>query len=131
MNPEHEVLDRLQHEAARHRQEVYPGDLLADIRSRLTTPRSGFRPRWSVAAAAVLVVAALAGHLASRGPAPPVRTRSLSPFQTVPRVSALSAPRTLSPTPSGMGRALRLGAEALSSLRPPSRAGSVPKEDGK
>ena len=135
MSPEDDVLDRLQREAARHRREAYPGDLLADIRPRLGG-RDRSRARWPLAAAAALVATALAAHLAFRAPAPAARVRSLSPFQTVPRATALSAPppRTLSPTPAQLGRALRFGAEALSALRPPSRAQSiesVPEEEGK
>jgi hypothetical protein len=127
MSPEDHVLDRLQREAARHRREAYSGDLLADIRPRLGG-RDRSRARWPLAAAA-LVACVLAAHLAFRAPAPApaARVRSLSPFQTVPRATALSVPppRTLSPTPAQLGRALRSGAEALSALRPPSRAWAV------
>ena len=132
MSPEDDLLDRLEREAARHRREAYPGDLLADIRPRLYGRAR--RSRWPLAAAA-LVASALAAHLAFRAPAPAARARSLSPFQTVPGATALSAPSwTLSPAPAQLGRALRFGAEALSALRPPSRAQSiesVPEEEGK
>jgi hypothetical protein len=132
MMPEEEVLDGLRREADRYRREAYPGDLLADIRPLLGTRARRSRARWQLAAAG-LVAAALVAHLASRGPASSARVRSLSPFQTIPRATALSMapPRTLSPTPTQMGRALRLGAGALSSLRPPSRASSVPEEEAK
>lgn len=134
MSPEDDVLDRLEREAARHRREAYPGDLLADIRPRLRGRARRSRARWPLAAAA-LAASVLAAHLAFRAPAPAARVRSLSPFQTVPRATALSAPSwTLSPAPAQLGRALRFGAEALSALRPPSRAQSnesVPEEEGK
>jgi hypothetical protein len=122
---EDDVLDRIRREAARHRREAYPGDLAADIRPRLGG-RHRSRARWPLAAAA-LVAFALAAQLAFRASAPAARVRNLSPFQTVPRATALSMPppRTLSPTPAQLGRALRSGAEALSALRPPSRAWAV------
>ena len=143
---ERDVLRRLEEEAARLRDQVYPGDLMEHIRPRLAV-RSQSRAlrawgsRLLLPAAVTLVFVTWIGQrrhtpLSLPSTAPPaapsaaspgaVETvltprQNLSPFQTV-RVPVLPVGRL--PTLSaigvpGLGTALSGGARALSQVRPP------------
>ena len=116
-----EVQRRLEEDKERLRREVYPGDLMADIRPRLRAPARGRSWRWLAAAAAAL---ALAIWAARKEPVPPARSRtpSVSPIQTVhlPAPPAVRLPTLSAAGVPSMGAALRGGARALSQVRPPS-----------
>lgn len=130
---EDDVLKRLREEAAAARREAYPGDLLADLRPRLgvrsTRPRG---PRWLLAAAAAAAVAVLTARSLLPPLAPASLAPGMSPFRTVSFARAVRPPAlslSLPSTPSGFGRAMSLGAGALSAMKPPSRPGPAVKEE--
>lgn len=129
---EDDVLKRLREEAAAARRAAYPGDLLADLRARLRVHSE--RPlglRWLLAAAAAAAVAVLTSRSLVQ-PLTPSFAQGLSPFRTLSFARAVRPPAlslSLPSTPSGFGRAMSLGAGALSAMKPPSRPGPAVKEE--
>jgi hypothetical protein len=124
-----DVAARLRRERTELETEVYPGDLMADIRSRLAADAPGQRvkgSRWLLATAAA--AALLAVVVTHRGPSftprvqPPDPPRvSLSGLARLPSPTAAPVPRTLSPGPAGIGRAFSIGSAATTRIRPPMR----------
>jgi hypothetical protein len=124
-----DVAARLRQDGARLEAEAYPGDLMKDIRSRLTEDAPGSRiggsPWLLITATAATLLAVVVTH---QGPSLPRRVSpsapppvSLSGLARLPSLTAAPVPRTLSPRAAGIGRAFSIGSAATRHIRPPRR----------
>lgn len=117
-----DVLRGLQSHAAELRGESYPGDVVADVRSRLGV----HTPRHAAPATGLLAAAAAALLIAAWLLCTPVLPRrpdvtGLPPLPPMPA----AVPSLSDPAPS-MGRAVSLGVRAWARLRPPTALAPSP-----